>query len=258
MLDQDARSVVGLSTISPKSVVETLVHESIDRKVLPTMLSVIAGSTDVISFLGLAGLFTAHITGNLILIAARIVNGSEASVAHILAVPVFILALALTRLLVHGLTAIGRPTLRPLLALQFLLLSGFLTFSVITGPHVDPSTPEAIFAGMLGVSAMAVQNGLVQLSLRGIPSTAMMTTNITRFTLEFVEVLIGRDPEDVAKSRQQTKLYFLAILGFTAGAAIGALAFRLLAFWSLLIPTALAALTVVMSLMTNPKASETV
>ena len=33
---------------------------------LPAVLSVIAGSVDVISFLGLDGLFNAHITGNIV------------------------------------------------------------------------------------------------------------------------------------------------------------------------------------------------
>src|SRR5215831_16797108 len=35
----------------------------------PAVLSLIAGSADVISFLGLDGLFNAHITGNLVIIA---------------------------------------------------------------------------------------------------------------------------------------------------------------------------------------------
>ena len=36
----------------------------------PIVLSVIAGATDSIGFLGLNGLFTAHITGNLVVLAA--------------------------------------------------------------------------------------------------------------------------------------------------------------------------------------------
>jgi len=35
-------------------------------RALPFVLSLIAGSTDIIGFLGLNGLFTAHITGNLV------------------------------------------------------------------------------------------------------------------------------------------------------------------------------------------------
>ena len=55
------------------------VDSSLGMKMLPSVLSMIAGSADVIGFLGLGGLFTAHITGNLILIAAHIVSGTGVS-----------------------------------------------------------------------------------------------------------------------------------------------------------------------------------
>jgi uncharacterized membrane protein YoaK (UPF0700 family) len=80
---------------------------------LATVLSVIAGSADVISFLGLGGLFCAHITGNLVILAAHLVTGTPGTVALLLSVPVFILVLALTRLLAAGLDAVGWASLRP-------------------------------------------------------------------------------------------------------------------------------------------------
>ena len=78
------------------------VDSSLGMKILPSVLSLIAGSVDVIGFLGLGGLFTAHITGNLILIAAHIVSGTGVPTVHLLSVPVFIAVLGLTRLLVAG------------------------------------------------------------------------------------------------------------------------------------------------------------
>jgi len=51
------------------------VDSSVGMKLLPTVLSTIAGSTDAICFLGLGGLFTAHITGNLVVLAAHVVSG---------------------------------------------------------------------------------------------------------------------------------------------------------------------------------------
>lgn len=74
-----------------------LVDESLAAKLLPGVLSLIAGSTDVISFLGLGGLFTAHITGNLVILAAHVVAGGEAPLALMISVPIFIVVLALTR-----------------------------------------------------------------------------------------------------------------------------------------------------------------
>jgi uncharacterized membrane protein YoaK (UPF0700 family) len=96
------------------------VDSSLGLKLLPTVLSVIAGSADVISFLGLGGLFAAHITGNLALLAAHLVTGTRVGVALLLSVPVFILVLGLTRLLAAGLEAIGVASLQPLFLLQFL------------------------------------------------------------------------------------------------------------------------------------------
>jgi len=74
---------------------------------LPAVLSVIAGSTDVISFLGLDGLFNAHITGNLVIIAAHFVAGQMANMALLLSVPTFIVVLALTGLVAVWLSDFG-------------------------------------------------------------------------------------------------------------------------------------------------------
>ena len=173
-------------------------ESSLGIKLLPTILSVIAGSVDAIGFLGLGGLFTAHVTGNLVILAAHLVSGGDAPVAPMLSVPVFMVALGLARVLVGGLERIGAASLQPLLVLQFLLLAGFLVLCVSAAPPIDPNAARAILAGMLGVSAMAVQNALVQVSLKGAPSTAVMTTNVTRFRMDLGEVLLGHDPDDVA------------------------------------------------------------
>ena len=79
----------------------------LNAKMLPAVLSVIAGSVDAISFLGLGDLFTAHVTGNLVVLVAHLATGSRAPVASILSVPVFVAALGLTRLLADFLEKIG-------------------------------------------------------------------------------------------------------------------------------------------------------
>lgn len=49
---------------------------ALNAKMLPTVLSVIAGSVDAIGFLGLGGLFTAHVTGNLVVLVAHLAIGA--------------------------------------------------------------------------------------------------------------------------------------------------------------------------------------
>jgi uncharacterized membrane protein YoaK (UPF0700 family) len=218
---------------------------------LPTVLSIIAGSVDAIGFLGLGGLFTAHVTGNLVILAAHLVSGGAAPVAPMLSVPVFVVALGLTRLLAAGLERIGVASLRPLLLLQLLLLAGFLALCASAGPSIDPNALVAILAGMLGVSAMAVQNALVQISLKGSPSTAVMTTNITRFMMDVGEVVFGREPADVAKARSRAMRTWPAIIGFAVGCGLGAACEAALGLRSLALPAGLALLAFAMGLAAN-------
>jgi uncharacterized membrane protein YoaK (UPF0700 family) len=222
------------------------IDSSLGARLLPTVLSLVAGSVDAISFLGLGGLFAAHITGNLVILAAHVVSGGSAELAPILSVPVFVAVLGLTRLLASGLEAIGLASLRPLLGLQLLLLTCLLALCAAAGPGIDPSAPNGIFAGMLGVAAMAVQNALVQISLRGAPATAVMTTNITRFVMDIGTVLLGRDPRDIASARNRAKCAWPAIVGFAIGCGLGAVCQAAFGLRSLELPVGFALLALVL------------
>ena len=85
---------------------------SLCAKLLPSVLSLVAGSSDAIGFVGLRGLFTAHITGNLVILAAHVVDGGTAPLAPMLSVPVFMAALGLTRLLAGALETRRQATLQ--------------------------------------------------------------------------------------------------------------------------------------------------
>ena len=80
--------------------------------------------------------------------------------------------LGVTRMFVSGLHSTGLGSPRPLLLRQFLLRAGCLAVGVTAGPNMDPNGASTILAGMLGVSAMAVQNALGHVSLTGVPPTA--------------------------------------------------------------------------------------
>jgi uncharacterized membrane protein YoaK (UPF0700 family) len=216
------------------------VDTSLVTILLPFVLSVTAGSVDVISFLGLGGLFTAHITGNLVILAAHLVDGGTAAMAPMLSVPTFIAALGLTRLLAAGLETMRIASLRPLLALQVMLLSGMLLVCVTAGSEIDPNGCNTIIAGMLGVAAMAVQNALVQISLRGLPTTAVMTSNITRFVMDIGTVIFSRDPRDVATARNRAQHTWPAIVGFAVGCALGAACQAAVGLLSLALPASTA------------------
>jgi uncharacterized membrane protein YoaK (UPF0700 family) len=65
------------------------------EKWLATLLSVGAGMVDLTGCLGL-GIFTAHITSNFVVIGALVVRHNRVNPASILAIPVFVVAVAAT------------------------------------------------------------------------------------------------------------------------------------------------------------------
>jgi len=229
------------------------VNNSPAVQALLVVLSLTAGCTDVIGFLGLNGLFTAHITGNLVVLAAHIVAGDPAIFSYILSVPVFMLVLFLTRLFARALERAGLDTLGPLLLLQLLSLAAFLVLCVTAGPWLDPNAATAVFAGMFGVVAMAVQNALVQISLKGVPSTAVMTTNVTHFMLDLGGVLVGGEPAEIAKARSRAMHTLPVIVGFTIGCGLGAAGEAAVGLWSLALPTGLALLALAIGFTVEPE-----
>jgi uncharacterized membrane protein YoaK (UPF0700 family) len=211
---------------------------------LPTILSTTAGAVDVIGFLVFGGLFTAHITGNLVVVAAHYVTGSFGQAGPILAVPVFIAALGLVVLLFGGIKSKGRSR-RMLLLLHAALLAGCLGLGLRFGPFRNAGSPVAVLAGMLAVTAMATQNALVKLALVESPSTAVMTTNTTQLIVDLAALVRGaEEPDKIRRTRRRARVTFLCMAGFVGGCVAGA-AFKLLfGVGALTLPVILAALAV--------------
>ena len=86
----------------------------------------------------------------------------------------------------------------------------------------------------------------MQISLKGAPSTAAMTSNVTRFTMDLGEMLLGRDPDEVAKARSRAKHTWPAIVGCTVGCGLGAACEAAVGLWSLALPVGLALLALAM------------
>lgn len=215
---------------------------------LSALLSVIAGSTDTIGYLGLHGLFTAQITGNLAILAAHITTGNPAITALLLAVPVFMLVLLATSVLMTVLQHRHLPTLAPLLALELLLLISFEALCVTAGSPFDLAAPRGMLAGMFGVAAMAVQSALVQTALSGTPVTGVMTTNVTNFVLALGQWLVPLRAGTRAEAHRKAMRILPVIVGFILGCALGAAAENAYGLRALALPTALALLALLMGL----------
>jgi uncharacterized membrane protein YoaK (UPF0700 family) len=212
---------------------------------LPTVLSTTAGAVDVISFLALGGLFTAHITGNVVVVAAHYVTGGFGEVGPLLAVPVFVAVLGAVTLASVEAEKAGYRSRRALLVLQAALLAGCLGLGAGFGPFADLDGPMAVCVGMLAVAAMATQNALVKLALPGAPSTAVMTTNTTQLTVDLATLAWGRGkPDDLARARRRAAVTFPCVVGFVVGCAAGAVLEVRCGLWALALPVTLALIAV--------------
>ena len=213
------------------------------EKRIPTLLSVIAGMVDLTGFLSLGNLFTAHITGNLVVVGALVVRGGRINPAQILAIPVFILAVAATWLLAWASGRRRLSLLRLLLLVQFLLLTCVLIFSVITKPSANPHGLMAVITAMIAVSAMACQFALLRLALPVAPSTAVMTGNLTNTVLSLLDKQSRTQPLMAGDAERLTGSLHL-LVGFFGGCVVAAAAVTYLGDWAWSFPVVLAGVAV--------------
>ena len=205
---------------------------------LLTLLSVIAGMVDVIGFLSL-GIFTAHVTGNIVVIGALVVRHNRVNPAQILAIPVFIVAVAFTWLVARASGKRGIGLMRSLLLIQFLLITCVLIFSAITKPSADPHGLMATITAMTAVAAMGCQFTLLRLTLPVAPSTAVMTGNLTNVVLALVDSS-SQTPLMADDSKRLTGAIHL-LVGFFVGCVVAAAAVMYLGDWAWSLPAALSA-----------------
>jgi uncharacterized membrane protein YoaK (UPF0700 family) len=172
-----------------------------------------------------------------VLAAAAAVHGGPLNWAQVLAIPVFMLAVAAVWLIARASDRRG-PSLARLLLLVLLLIA-VLIFSVFTKPSASPHRLMAGIAVMIAVSAMACQYTLLRLAIPGAISTAVMTGNLTNTGLSLMDVLSGRPLMAVDAGRLKRSL--LLLFGFLVGCVVAAAAISLLGDWAWSFPATLAA-----------------
>ena len=210
---------------------------------LPAILSTTAGAVDVIAFLVFGGLFTAHITGNLAIVAAHYITGRFGQVGPILAVPVFIVVLGVVVLPFGGIESTGRSR-RTLLVIHAALLASCLGFGLSFGPFRNADSPMAVLVGMLAVGAIATQSAMAKLALDKAPSTVSMTTNTTQLVIDLATLpRSAKDPE-FGETRLRARVMFLCMAGFVCGCVAGAVLELRFGVGALLLPVILAAIAV--------------
>lgn len=180
----------------------------------------IAGVTDVTSWLLLGGFFSAHVTGNLVVIAADVVQGTVPDLASVLAIPVFIIATLCATLIARRMGAQTVATPRTLLGAQAILLIAAAVLSFTTQASAHPRSGIAVLIGMCAVCAMAAQNAYLHLVPDRALSTAVMTGNLVAATIALTDIARTRGADSAARQRWSQTWPLLA--GFIGGCLVGA------------------------------------
>jgi uncharacterized membrane protein YoaK (UPF0700 family) len=213
------------------------------RPIVALLLTANAGYVDTIGFLGLHGLFTAHVTGNLVTLSATFVLGTSGAVTKLMALPVFFIVVALAR--IAGRALADRPVARPLamMGVMVVALAIAAMLAVGLGPFPNGDAPAAMATGLTMVVGMAVQNAMQRVHLKGFPPTTAMTGNVTELVLDAIDlVTASADPEVVLKARQVAA----GVVCFALGCCLAAVFYRFAGMWGFAVPpvVAVAALVV--------------
>jgi uncharacterized membrane protein YoaK (UPF0700 family) len=209
---------------------------------LPVLLTFNAGYVDTAGFLALQGLFTAHVTGNFVTIAAAFVFGSSGVVTKLSALPVFCVVIMFTRLVSQGLPAGERGVLPAVLALKVILLAIAAALAVRWGPFTDGDAWTAWVTGMLLVAAMAIQNAAHRIHLAATPPSTIMTGNTTQLMIDLADCMRGLAPDKRAATLTRLRHTARAVVTFALGAAVAAVLFATIRMWCFVVAPLVAAL----------------
>jgi uncharacterized membrane protein YoaK (UPF0700 family) len=213
---------------------------------IASLLSFNAGFIDTAGFVGLQGLFTAHVTGNFVTLGATLAFGTHGVIAKLLALPEFIVVIALARLVGAALRTRQLPALKILLAAKVALLFAFFMLAVTLGPFPDSDAPTALVTGFAAIAAMAIQNATQRVHFAGVPPTTLMTGNTTQAVMDAVDLFHGLPPEQAVAVRARLYRLLRGILAFAVGCAAAAGLYAYVGFYGLAVPVLVGAATAFM------------
>jgi uncharacterized membrane protein YoaK (UPF0700 family) len=194
------------------------------------LLAAVAGYVDTLGFVALFGLFTAHVTGNFVLIGAELARPGHGVLLKLLAFPAFIAAVAAARLISLACERRQRAAQPWLLGTQAVLLAGFMAAGMAGSPIAGSDSPWALLAGCTGAAAMGLQNATGRLALARLTPHTVMTGNVTQLVIDTTDALLGYA---AAGTRERLFRLLWPVLAFGTGAIAGALAYMQLGFVAL-------------------------
>ncbi len=213
-----------------------MIDQPIGNRRRATLLALSAAYVDTCGFIGLFGLFTAHVTGNFVLIGAELVRHHDQILTKLLALPVFLLAVLLTAQAEFMLKQRGKPATALLLGMEAVLIAAAALASLTLPAPGHPDDAATMTLGFTLIAAMGVQNALMRTSLAGPVQTTVMTGNVTQTAIDMLACAAGR-----ADAAARTRVYnaWPPIVAFAVGSALGAAGYAWFGFDSLWLAMAL-------------------
>ncbi|ESU18971.1 hypothetical protein FCR2A7T_23780 [Flavobacterium cauense R2A-7] len=196
------------------------------------IFSFIAGYVDTAGFIALSGIFTAHVTGNLVLVGASFNNSHyETNILQLILIPIFFTSVFLTSIYFKISKTETYYKLKIALLVQacLLLIMCFLQnqFSFLA-------------IGTIGVIAMGIQNAYMKIILNKLLPTTVMTGNVTLLAIEASNRFLKQNVSNVLR-------IISPILGFLSGAIIGAIIVHFIGIKSFLIPSVIILLMILIT-----------
>ncbi|UIN19706.1 YoaK family protein [Herbaspirillum frisingense] len=197
-------------------------------------LAFLAAYVDTLGFIALFGLFTAHVTGNFILIGSALADTSQMSILlKFLAFPAFIIGVAVGRLLIAAIQRRNGRALGWSLVLQLVLLIGFMVCGMAAAPVQSPTAGWVMASGLLGTASMGVHSAISRLLLAHLAPTSLMTGNVTQVVIDVVDMLRGASD---AGTTERCIKFVWPVLSFGVGAIAAAFAYHAVGFAGLIVP----------------------
>jgi uncharacterized membrane protein YoaK (UPF0700 family) len=178
-------------------------------------------------------LFTAHVTGNIVIAIAEIMQHDPGVLPKIVAIPLFVVIATMVTSLIEKYKE------------AFYLLIGLLIFEALLfaigmygGISFLKDAPlnswSYFLVGMMFVSAMALHNTLLRTYMTNFPPCTVMTGNLTQFTVDFTTFCWNRhlDKEDkkYKKTARNLRNFGNVLVGFTLGGILSVIGLKLVGF----------------------------
>lgn len=203
------------------------------------MMAAIAGFVDVIGFVGVDKLFTAHITGNIVVAISNLIHHEPGVASKLIALPLFIVIAALVTGFIEAYGQ-AKKFLSMWLFFEAVFLASFMFAAILIFPQTAVNSLSYISSAMLAICSMAIHNTLLRTYMTRSPPCTVMTGNLTQLIVDIVSCTRGwrkaYSVESRSKARQGVKRHGNVFIGFLVGGVVAAVGYTLFSFWVLWIP----------------------